>query len=120
MSSAEARILSVKLDSLRQDVGEMKAAMADAVESLSRISLVEQRISDQISTVGVVFSKLDNHSLRISAIEQDMPGLKELRRWVVGGILTGLGMMLLALIKLVIVDQVPSGRVSTHNHEASK
>lgn len=42
---------------------------------------------------------------RMNDVEVEMPGLKELRRWVIGGILAALAMMGGAIFKLAISDQ---------------
>lgn len=40
---------------------------------------------------------------RLGAIEQAMPGLIEMRKWVVMGVLSGIGLIGLGVVKLVIL-----------------
>jgi len=104
MTSAEARILDLGLEHLRQDVGRLATTMQDvstSLKALPSIQLGQQQIqTEMLRGHGI----MQDHEMRIQVVERDMPGLKELRRWVVAGVLAGVGMMGAALIKLVVID----------------
>lgn len=89
--------------------------LIDAMSSLVRIEERQQATGDRLAMGAQTFqdheSRLrrveqdipNNLDKRLSAIEMNMPGLKELRKWVIMGVLGGLGMMGAALIKLVLI-----------------
>ncbi len=89
--------------------------IVDALSSLVRIEERQQATGDRLAMGAQTFqdheSRLrkveldipDNLDKRLSSIEVDMPGLKELRKWVILGVLGGLGMMGTALVKLVLI-----------------
>lgn len=104
MDSAEAKVINVRLDSLVDSVARMANAfeeMQKQMHVLTALKVQQDHITQQLTAGATTMGK---HEERISTIEKDMPGLKELRRWVVGGVLAGLGMMGTALGKLVIYD----------------
>ena len=89
--------------------------LIDAMSSLVRIEERQQATGDRLALGAQTFqdheSRLRKVELdipagldkRLSAIEIAMPALKELRAWVVLGVLGGLGMMGAALVKLVLI-----------------
>ena len=89
--------------------------LIDAMSSLVRIEERQQATGDRLALGAQTFqdheSRLrkvevdlpENLDKRLSAIEVAMPALKEMRAWVVMGVLGGLGMMGAALVKLVLV-----------------
>lgn len=89
--------------------------IVDALSSLVRIEERQQATGDRLALGAQTFQdhearirkvELDmpnNLDHRLSSIETNMPGLKELRKWVIMGVLGGLGMMGAALVKLVLV-----------------
>ena len=75
-------------------------AITDALQSLVRIEERQINTAEKI-THGV--GTMSDHEDRIRAIEKELPGLIESRKWVVMGILAGLAMLLTAMVKVVLV-----------------
>ena len=72
-------------------------------QSISLLVRVDERqvaIAERLQAGAVTMQK---HEDRLTAIETAMPGLKEMRRWVIGGILAGIGMIGAAVLKLVFI-----------------
>jgi C4-dicarboxylate-specific signal transduction histidine kinase len=103
MNSAEALVLDERTRHMQSDVQAIAGAVQDVNRKLELLPVmaatVEHLRTDLTKTTR-------DHEERIQRIEQQLPGLAELRKWVVGGIIAALGMMGAAIIKLVIVDPV--------------
>lgn len=119
MSSIEGRLLAGSMSELKSDVGEMRAslsAMQRAMEALVRID--EQQITIR-SSLGRAFDEVKEErnrrellDARVQKLEVDSPSYKELRRWVIGGVLAGMAMMGAALFKSVVIDPMTSAYVA--------
>jgi hypothetical protein len=113
MTSTEARLLAAGIMELKSDVGDMRLSlqgMQRAMEALVRID--EQQINMR-SSIGRAFDEVREErqkrealDSRLHLLEVDAPSYKELRRWVVGGVLTGVAMLAAALLKVVVLDPV--------------
>lgn len=98
-----------------QNMDQKLDKLIDAMSSLVRIEERQQATGDRLAMGAQTFqdheSRLrkvelavpDNLDKRLSVIEIALPGLKELRKWVIMGVLGGLGMIGAALLKLVLV-----------------
>lgn len=122
MDSGEARVIHTRLDSLVENVTRLAnalEAMQAQLHVLTAMKVQQDHMAQQMTAGAATMTK---HEERISQIEKDMPGLKELRRWVVGGVLAGLGMMGTALGKLVIYDmpRAPGGVIQSGQTTAGK
>lgn len=105
MDSAEARIIHTRLDGmvdsmyrLANSVERMQEALHAVIELRTQQATVLAQLSDGAK-------QMQEHDTRLKDIERDLPGLREIRRWVIGGVLAGVAMMGTALMKLVIIDQ---------------
>ena len=105
ITSAEGRLLAVQMGALRDDVRDVKDTMRDMAKSLEQLVRIEEQQKDMRASINRAFDevktnriKIDDTTARVAAIEQQLPGLKELRRWVIGGILSGNGMIASAVV----------------------
>lgn len=121
LASAEARILGVMLSQLASETkrnADAVVAINETLHVLTRLeqgqghvleSLKEGRITmskhgDRLAEIEKHMPDLLKHHERLAKIEPHMPGLIETRRWVVGGVIAGVSMICLALVKLVVLD----------------
>lgn len=81
--------------------GRTLSEMSSSLQVLVRLEQSHSHILDQLKSGSITMT---GHEKRIQDLETKMPPLLEMRRWVVGGILAGIGMMGIALVKLVVVD----------------
>ena len=84
MESTEAKVIAVHLSHMSGSIERLSKAVEDMGEKLER--------------------RMGDHETRLQSIERDMPGLKELRRYVIAGVVAGVGMIGAALMKLVVYD----------------
>lgn len=115
LSSVEARVLGTLVSGMRDDLAEVKDTLSDLSAAVNKLALIEAKQVEASSATDRAFVAIDRIGAegdrrskdlekRLTALEIAMPPLQEMRRWVVAGILAGLGMMLLALVKMVLVD----------------
>lgn len=121
MDSAEARIIHTRLDGLVENMRRLADAaerMQETVPLLTALKVQQEQMLGELKKGGEIMSK---HEDRLQAIERDLPGLRELRKWVVAGVLAGVGMLGTALVKLVIVDipRIPPAPMVKHSQETT-
>lgn len=104
LASAEARILGVMLSQLASETKRNADAVVAINESLHVLTRLEQGQGHVLDSLKEGRIKMEKHESRLQEIEKHMPALIESRRWVVSGVLAGVGMIALALVKLVILD----------------
>lgn len=110
LTSPEARIIQAGMVGLAKEQerqGETLKDIGRALEVLAKIEQAHSHVVDQLRSGSI---RMTDHEDRIRKMEQQIPPLLELRRWVVTGILAGLSMMGVALMKLVIVDPARSAQ----------
>lgn len=115
---------------LLHDVGEVKASVENINKTLGKLAQLEvehletrsalKRAFTEIQGVQTAVNKLlASHDDRIRLVEIEMPGLKEVRRWVVGLVIACVALLFLSVAKNVIKDahseqreaqEVPDGR----------
>jgi hypothetical protein len=86
--ATQGRQFDSKLDSIGQ-----------SISLLVRIDERQVAIAERLQMGAATMQK---HEDRLSKMEMAMPGLQELRRYVVAGIVAGAGMLAVALLKLVM------------------
>lgn len=95
-------VLQAYLIGVKEDVVEIRGTLDKLVEAIAGIGRVEARQMTFITEMEAANTKSSNLEVRVAKIETILPGLVELRRWVVGGMVAGLGMMLVAVASLVL------------------
>jgi hypothetical protein len=101
---------SFRLSAVERQLENQTEALNKIGEAINRFSLLEERHLETRGALERAFHALEkaDHALeqvdkRVSSIELAMPQLQETRKWVILGILGGLGLMGAALLKLVFV-----------------
>jgi ABC-type uncharacterized transport system fused permease/ATPase subunit len=107
---ADHGVLLARLEQMQGDLVDMKAALRELTAAVGRLAVIEEKQSNTAATLERAFTALqkvedrnEKMELRVKDLELAMPGLKELRGWVIGGICSGVGMIGFAVFKLVLV-----------------
>jgi hypothetical protein len=95
-------VLQAYLNGVQSDVSEIKGTLSKLTDAVTGIERIETRQLNMVNDFEQARKTQSNFEERVALIERDMPGLRELRRWVVGGMVTGIGMMLIAVASLVL------------------
>lgn len=104
LTSAEARIISTQLGHLVNETKRNADAVAAIGESLHVLTRLEESQGNVVEKLKEGSMRMSDHERRLQIVEQELPGLRELRKWVIAGVLAGVGMVGAALFKLVLVD----------------
>lgn len=118
MTTVEARLMAATLSALQGDMSEMRTSMAGMRSALEALVRMDEQQSNMRAAIGRAFDevkaereKREALEGRVRIMEVDAPSYKELRRWVIGGVLTGILMMAGALFKVVVSDPLDRGYV---------
>ena len=95
-------VLQAYLSGVKDDVVEIKGTLSKLTEAVSSIERLETRQLALITDIESTRKAQGDFETRVAKIEVVLPGLIELRRWVVGGMVTGIGMMLISVASLVL------------------
>lgn len=104
LTSAEARIISTQLGHLVTETKRNADAVAAIGESLHVLTRLEESQGNVVEKLKEGSMRMSDHERRLQVVEQELPGLRELRKWVIAGVIAGVSMVGVALMKLVIVD----------------
>jgi chromosome segregation ATPase len=102
VTSLEARFIEAAINQMRSEMTRQGDTLVGINESLRILARVEEAQANIKERLQEGSRKLSEHSDRLSQIENQLPGLEELRKWVVGGVLAGAGMIGLAILSLVL------------------
>lgn len=96
-------VIDYRITALETNVGEIRQAVKSIDASLQVLSRLEQRHAETRDGLERAFAELADHETRVRVIEQEQPTTKLIKGWVIAGVVGGLSMMGIAMIKLVIV-----------------
>jgi hypothetical protein len=99
-------VLDVNMQNIQRELarqGDTLQSINASLQALTKLEEGHKHVTEQLRAGSVTMAK---HEDRIVKIETVLPPLVETRKWVIGGILTGVSMIGLATLKLVIVDPV--------------
>lgn len=138
ITSAEGRVIAVQIGGLQREMTEVKSAMVGIRVALDALVRMEERQADFRTALGRAFDEIkaerelrislekgvrdrwgdfeksrddyrDGLNRRIAEVEQQMPGFRELRKWVITGVLAGVGLILAGVVTMVVVDPMRRG-----------
>ncbi len=93
----------LRLRLLEQDREDMRDAIESIKGSLQALVRLEERHAETREALGRAFKESKDIHDRVSAIEKVIPGLVEMRGWLVKANLGILGLIGLAIIGLVVI-----------------
>jgi prefoldin subunit 5 len=82
----EHQVLSVRLDSLHSDVGEVKNALNRLSDAITKLALIEQTQTQTAEALERAFRSIERIEARLSLIEQHQPKSRETSVWVDRGV----------------------------------
>lgn len=112
MNSNEASLLQMELSHVREGMGRQDLMLGEVLKAVNVLPVVQSQLNvmqlDMARGTGV----MSDHEKRIQAVERDMPALREIRGWVVAGVLFCVTALGGAVVKLVIIDRPPAPAVT--------
>ena len=92
-----------RLTVVESAIEEIRDATKSIAESVRSIAVLEERHAQTSQAMARIFEAMKDVEARLRPIENDMPGLREIRRWVVGGVLSITSIVGAAIVALVVV-----------------
>ena len=113
MSDTEIQVLNHRVTTveglLESAISEIRDGIKEIAANTGKLAILGQRHAETRDGLGRAFDAISKCELgcknkedRIRTIEIEMPGLREVRRWVVAGILSGVGLVLVAVVAVVL------------------
>ncbi len=81
------QVLNAKLESVEDRLDSLDTSMKTVAESLVTLVRLEERHGATANEVARIGGQIIDHHKRIENIEREIPPLKEVRKWVVMGLL---------------------------------
>lgn len=91
-----------RINILEQTVVRIDGKLDGIAETLQSLARIEERQMSTTERLRNGAETMQDHEERLRAIEVRMPGLVESRKWVVMGVLSGVGMIGAALLHMVL------------------
>lgn len=98
--------VAARLDSLHQDMGDVKATMRQLTEMISKLALIEERQTqatqsiDRVSRhVEKVEAKTEAVEGRVDALERDQPMQRQTSQWVIAAVYGAAGLAVMFVAK---------------------
>ena len=73
MTDADLNLLSVRLQSLHEDVGDIKNTLQNLTAAITKLALVEERLSVTMAAQERAFGAITNVETRLSKLETKVP-----------------------------------------------
>lgn len=119
MSSTEARLLAQSMTDVKNDLGEMRSTLSAMQRAMEALVRIDEQQNSLRQAIGRAFEEIREERIkregvdkRVAQLEIDAPGYKELRRWVIGGVLTGIGLLGAALITMIVITPMQAAYVN--------
>lgn len=102
-------VVSTRVDALTKDLSRVEGTVVgidkkldDLGQSMLLLARLEERHQSVTAQLLTGAQSMAAFETRLASVETKMPGLNEMRAWVIGGVLAGIGMIGTAVIKLVM------------------
>lgn len=95
-------VIEYRIEALEGSVNEIKSAVKSIDASLRVLSRLEQRHAETRDGLERAFAEIADHETRVRTIETEMPTTKLIRGWVIAAVVCVIGMMGMAMIRLVV------------------
>ena len=104
MADNDINLLSVKLQSLHEDVGDIKGTLQNLTNAITKLALVEERLSVTMNAQERAFTAIASVEKRLAALEVKVPVTDSSMKWVDRGVTA-----LVAAAAMFIWDKITKG-----------
>jgi len=92
-------VLSHKLQTLHEDVGEMKAVLKDLTAAITKLALIEERQTQAAVAQERALKALERVEQRVSVLESHVPENKRINVWLDRFLWGSIGLLLMFIAK---------------------
>lgn len=86
MSDSDLNLLAVRIQSLHEDVGDIKGTLQNLTAAITKLALVEERLSVTMAAQERAFTAIASVERRLSILENKVPVTDNAMKWVDRGI----------------------------------
>lgn len=94
-------VLTAKMTTLHEDVIEIKAALRQLSDAITKLALVEERQTQAAAALERAFLAIDKVEARLAAIETNQPDQKRAAKWLDRAVLALIGALAAMFAKKV-------------------
>lgn len=94
-------VLSIKIQTLHEDVGEMKSALNKLTDAVTKLALLEERQLHAAAAQERAFSAIERVEQRLLKLEEYLPNAKRTSVWVDRAVLFVIGLAAMYVAKAV-------------------
>lgn len=94
-------LLAHRLDTLHDNVDEVKTALRELADAITKLALIEERQTQAAAAQERAFAALERVEQRVTALEMQAPANKRISVWVDRMVFAGMGLLVMFVIKKV-------------------
>lgn len=94
-------LLTHRLATLHDDVGELKKAMTDLASAMTKLALIEERQANAAAAQERAFAILERLEQRVASLELQAPAARRINAWFERGLWAGAGLIVMLFVKKV-------------------
>lgn len=98
---AQLALMAHKFDTLHEDVSDMKTALKEVAQALTKLTLVEERQAQAAQTQKRMFEKLDSIERRIDTLEKADVKHGQAANWVMNAVWGAAGLLCMYIAKML-------------------
>lgn len=95
----EVSVLNHKFDSLSEVVSDMKTALKELTNAITKLTLIEERQSHAATAQERIFTCIEKIEARLETLEHQVPANKKVSVWLDRATYAGIGLLMMLLFK---------------------
>lgn len=95
----EVDVLTLKLQTLHEDVGEMKSVLKDLTAAITKLALIEERQTQAAAAQERAFGVLAKLEERVASLETHVPANKRMNVWFDRALWGAIGLLCMFVAK---------------------
>lgn len=97
----DPNLLAHRLETLHEDVGEVKSALKELAAAITKLALIEERQTQAAAAQERAFAALERVEERVTALEMHAPANKRMSVWLDRTMYAGMGLLVMFVLKKV-------------------
>ncbi len=95
----DPQLLTHRLDTLHEDVGEVKSALKELANAITKLALIEERQTQAAAAQERAFGAIERIEERVAALEMQVPANKRVSVWVDRAMYASAGLLVMFVLK---------------------
>jgi chromosome segregation ATPase len=91
--------LTHRLDTLHEDVGEVKSALKELANAITKLALIEERQTQAATAQERAFGAIERIEKRVAKLEMQAPANKRVSVWVDRAMYASAGLLVMFVLK---------------------